>query len=995
MFAVSPLHAQEAAREPTDGTKSAATSQADEGSEAIIVTGSRVIKNGNDSPTPVTIISADSLAQSKPTTVFEALLEQPLFAGSGGGKVGGRTGQGGNNNSIASLNLRGLGSTRSLVLLDGKRVPPQNLDGSTDLNQIPEMLLGRVDLQTGGSSAVYGSDAITGVVNFILDRKFTGIKLTASSGISQRGDEPIYDVGAAFGTNLLGDRGHFMASVQYRNDAGLQRTDRENIQKLGGPPWSMQGNGCLSSSVACVPYFISQDARDGLGTFGGLINSTSANPFNRYDFTQNGIATPFVGGTAVAGSNNQIGGNGAYNGQQVSLAAQLKMLQAFARFDYDLTDNLHFYVSGYYNRINQHTDLNSQRANGASAVTGTTNGFKLRSDNAFLPDFMRTGMQTAGITTFNLGKYFDVAGSPPFNIDWTNTNRYITAGLEGKLGGGWNWEVAYVGSRVTQKNVANETWSTARLLASLDSVLVNGVPTCWVNTQAQYTANFPGCVPINPFGPTSLTKAQHDYIVQPTDYIGTTTLMDFSGSINGSPFSTWAGPVNVAVSAEYRKLGYELVSNGPVANVVALDCNALGLLPARTSCVQPSSTNIGTAPTWPNGTAGRSPVSQKVSEIAGEADVPLITGKSFADDVRLSGAVRYADYSSTGSVNYLEPYKTAKFHALTWKAGLVWRFNDMLTLRATHSKDFRAPNLADLYLPGRTQGLATVTDFLTGAIAGQNGYNPNQQVGGNPNLKPENSRTTTVGIVLKPAHNFSVALDYYNIKIDNAITTIDGGSQAVQKACYDSGGSSPFCSLQVRPSGYTNTSTANNATLWYTASPLNIAKLSTHGLDLEMNYATELAGQPLSLRFLGSWQPTLRSEAPPSTPTDAAGVSIAKLRLQGMIRYNLTDKIRLDWSTRWRSGLKNVDPLLGAQVAPGSLDVASASFSNLNISFQPQPNYEFYFNVQNVFDKTPPTYVPIAGTSALASGAGTGGVGFYPSDDGIGRYFIVGVRMKF
>ena len=472
--------------------------------------------------------------------------------------------------------------------------------------------------------------------------------------------------------------------------------------------------------------------------------------------------------------------------------------------------------------------------------------------------------------------------------------------------------------------------------------------------------------------------------------------MDFSGGINGSPFSTWAGPVNLAISGEYRKLGYDLTSNGRPANEVALDCNALGLLPSRTSCVQQTATNIGTAPIWPNGTSSRSPVSQKVAEVAGEVDVPLIKDQSFAQDVRVSGAVRYADYTSEGSVNYLQPYTTSKFHALTWKGGLVWQFNDMLTLRATHSKDFRAPNLADLYLPGRVQGLSTgVTDLLTGAVAGANGYTPSQQVGGNPNLKPETAYTTTVGIVLKPAHNFSVALDYYNIKIHDAIQNIDGGAQAIQSACYASGGSSPFCSLQVRPLGFTNTTTANNATVFFTASPLNIATVSTHGLDFEANYATQLAGQPLSLRFLGSWQPTLKSEAPPSSTTDAAGVSIPKLRLQGMIRYNLTDTVRIDWSTRWRSGLKNVDPLIGAQVAAGSQDVAAASFSNLNISFAPNEDFEFYLNVQNVFDKTPPTYVPLAGTSALVSSAGTGGVGFYPADDGFGRAFIVGARLKF
>jgi len=985
MIGLAPLHAQE-------------TPQAADDVGTITVTGSRVAKNGNDSPTPVTIVSAESLAQSKPTTVFEALLEQPLFAGSGGGKVGGRTGQGGNNNSIASLNLRGLGPNRGLVLLDGKRVPPQNLDGATDLNQIPQMLLQRVDLQTGGSSAVYGSDAISGVVNFILDRKYTGLKFTASSGISTYGDEPTYDAGVAYGTNLFNDRGHFMASVQYRYDDGLNRSDRSYVQQPGGPSWTLQGNGCAAGTTTCVPYFISQNAVDGQGSFGGLINSTAANPFNRYDFTQNGIATPFVNGTTIPGSTVQIGGAGGFNGQSITLATRNRMLQAFGRFDFDLTEDIHFYVSGYFNRINQFSSLSNQRANGASSASGLANGFRLSVNNAFLPTAMATAMRNAGVTTFNLGKYFDVSNSPAFTIDFTNENLYVTSGLEGSLGD-YKWEVGYVGSRVTQKNVANETWNTARLFAALDSVLVNGVPTCWVNTQPQYTANFPGCVPLNPFGPTSLTAAQRAYVLEPTTYVGITTLKDFTASITGSPFDTWAGPVNVALSAEYRDLGYELVSGGPTANVIALDCNALGLLPSRTSCVQATATNIGTAPTHPNGTAGRAPVSQQVIEGAGEVDVPVLSGKSFAEDVRISGAVRYAAYTSEGSVNYRQPYSTAKFNALTWKGGLVWKFNSAIALRATHSKDFRAPNLADLYLPGRTQGLSVATDLLTGAVSGTAGYNPNGQIGGNPALKPEVSRTTTVGLVFKPSPKFSVAIDYYNIVIDDAILTVDGSSAALQNACYDSGGTSPYCELQRRPGGFSRTpanqAASNNATLFYTAVPLNIARLKTHGVDLEVNYATEIAGQPFGLRLLGSYQPVLRSEAPPTATTDAAGVSIPKIRLQAMLRYNLTDQIRIDWSTRWRSGLKNVDPLLGLQVAPGSLKVAAASFSNLNVSFSPSEEAEIYFNIQNVFNSKPPVYAPLGGVSALASGAGTGGVGFYPADDGIGRYFIIGTRLKF
>jgi outer membrane cobalamin receptor len=211
--------------------------------EEVLVTGSRVISNGNDSPTPVTVVTMEDLAATHPTTVFEALNDLPVFAAS-------RTSMalpnnaGGNNSAISALNLRGLGAPRTLVLYDGHRVPPTNQDGLIDVNTIPQMLLQRVDVVTGGVSAVYGSDAITGVVNFITDRKFNGIKANVQGGISQLMDDRSYELGLAFGRDLFGDRGHFEGSYQVHDDGGLlHRTDR----KLG------RCRSLRSKALASVP----------------------------------------------------------------------------------------------------------------------------------------------------------------------------------------------------------------------------------------------------------------------------------------------------------------------------------------------------------------------------------------------------------------------------------------------------------------------------------------------------------------------------------------------------------------------------------------------------------------------------------------------------------------------------------------------------------------------------------------------------------------------
>ncbi|MBC2665284.1 TonB-dependent receptor [Novosphingobium flavum] len=997
LFAIQPAQAQGA---PASAQAGEASADAD--AETIVVTGSRVITNGNNSPTPITMVTTEALTQAKPTTVFEALLEQPLIAAARGGKTAGSTGQGGNNNSAAVLNLRGLGATRGLVLLDGHRVPPQNLDGTVDLNQIPQMLLQRVDLQTGGSSAVYGSDAITGVVNFIIDRKFNGLKLNTQVGISQYADEPTVNIGGAWGKELFDGRGHFEASLDYRYDAGLFRTDRDYVQKLGAPGWTLQGNGCPggTGSANCAPYFITNTAVDSLGTFGGKINqitgqpAASINGVSVYglDFTQNGAATPFVNGSSVGFGTNQLGGGGGWNNEQVTLATPQKFLQAFGRFDFDVSDNVHFYVMGFYDRIKQYSSFLNLRANGASASSALAQGFRLTPDNAFLPDNIAAAMKGAGVTAFNLGKYFSAAQAPVSSTSYTNQNFYVDAGFEGKLAD-WNWNVSYVGTRVSQANRSNQTWSTARLFAALDTVKVNGTPTCWVLTQAQYAANFAGCVPLNPFGPTSASQAAIDYVRQPTYYEGITSTYDFSGAITGSPFETWAGPVKMALSGEYRKIGYELRSDAPPANISALDCNALGLLPSRTSCVQQSATNIGTTGTYANGTAARSPVSQNVAEGAIEVDVPLLKDVPLAQDVHINAAARYADYNSKGNVIAGTPYTTAKFHATTWKVGLDWHVNDMITIRATRSKDFRAPNLSELYTPGRSQGLTTGTDFLTNSVVGTGGYTLTQQIGGNPNLKPEVGNTTTAGIVFKPSPRFSLAVDAYFIRIKDAIVFVDGSLVQFQNACYDSGGTSPYCALQVRPGGFSRTpanqASTNAATLFFTNAPINAATLRTSGFDVEMNYKTDIGGHALGLRFLGTYQPTLRTLQPSAVTTDAAGVSVPKVRLQGMINYNVSDEFRIDWTTRWRSKLANVDPLLGLQTAPGSLYVDPVTYSNVNFSYKPKPSLELFFNVQNVFNQKPPPYAP-----QVTGAPGSLSVGFYPSDDAIGRYFILGARMK-
>ncbi|MCC7463545.1 MAG: TonB-dependent receptor [Gammaproteobacteria bacterium] len=970
--------------------------------EEVVITGSRAITNGNDSPTPVTVVSLDELQSSRPTTVFEGLQELPVFSSGNGGSVGGRTGQGGNNNSIASLNLRGLGSVRGLVLFNGHRVPPQNLNGQVDLNQIPQLVLQRVDVQTGGSSAVYGSDAITGAVNFIVNRSFNGLKLHGQYGFDDRGDTRSNEIGVAFGTDLFGGRGHFLGSAQSHYDSGLLRSDRPWTQPADGYSWSLQGNGS-----AAAPYFTTQYAVDRRLSYGGVIvcpggtpgasgapvpGACPTRPLVGLNFSGNGLLTPFVNGSSQGlTGNNQIGGDGANTNQKVSLKVPVKFFQFYGRFDFALTDRLHFFAESYFTKESQFSWLANARSS-SSANNSIGNGFIMSRDNAFLPAAYRDLLVAGGATTFNVGKVWDNNHYPGATFDYDNRNLYANAGLDGQFGNNYSWEISGTRSRANQANVAHNTWDTGRLFAALDAVInpANGQVVC----QVSLTANaglYPGCVPMNIFGPTATTPGMWEYVRKPTRYEGITETTDFEGQITGAPFSTWAGEVNLALSAEWRKLEYELISGGEPANVDPVDCTGL-----RFNCVSPSATNVGTS-IFPNGSAGLRPVSQTVKEAAIEADLPLLADVRFARRIALNPAFRRAEYSATGTPSRDIPVTTTEFQANTWKVGLNWQLNDALTLRATRSRDFRAPNMSELYLPGRVQGF-TVTDRLTNVTS-----TVQQQVGGNPNLLPEVGYTTTVGVVLKPTPDLSLSIDAFDISIVDAVTGIDGSSAAVQDACYDSGGSSPYCAFQRRPGGYSRTpanqAAANTATYWITQSLLNLAETRTSGVDVEGNWRTELFGRPALLRALATYQPHIWLMQQLIRTDDAGGVSSPRVRALGSIRIGLTSNLTASWTTRWRSSLLNVSPRVpNHNVVPGHNRVGSTAFSNLTLTYRlPQVtagDLDLFLNVLNVFDKAPPPYVPLASGSPFSGGAASGGVGFYPADDGIGRYINAGFKYR-
>ncbi len=758
--------------------------------EEVVVTGSRVITNGNNSPTPITVVAADDILRVQPTTIADGLNLLPVFSSPRGqvsNPITNVTGGAGGNAAANQLNLRNLGSVRNLILFDGMRVPSTATNQVVDVDMIPQMLLQRVDTVTGGVSAVYGSDAITGVVNFISDRNFNGIKAHAQYGISKYSDAEQINVGVAAGT-LVGDRGHFEGSYEYRKDEGiLQRSDRPWSRQqaiLGATPGSSAAAGTTAN-----PYQLFNDVRLSATPFGGRI--TNGVLVDRY-FATDGVLTPFVNGAATGTANNQVGGAGGY--YDANLKAPLESHQVFGRFDYDLSDDVHVFAKGLFN-----TKDNQQ-----FVTPPQLNNVTMSRDNNFLSPAYRAQLAT-GATTFTFGKIFNQA--PRLTSEPTSTQYWLNGGLEGKFGDGWDWGVAYTHAQTKLDSTIGNVVDNQRLAAALDAVVnpANGQTVCNASlTNAAYA----DCAPLNVFGPTSASQAAIDYVLEDRHLEAHTKMTDLVANISGSPFDTWAGPVNVALSAEWRTLAYSATTDSLVTD----RANCTGL---RFNCSL-------TAPPQRYLTAysNRSEVSDDVKEAALEFNAPLLRDAAFADSFNVNGAVRYTKYKISGDYT-------------TWKIGLDWHLTEDFRIRGTRSSDIRAPTLEDLYAPTATQ-LISNPDRLTG-------ISPVPPVPsfaqGNPKVTAEIGSTTTAGFVWNAFEGFSLAVDGYHIKITDALQAVTGFTPAIQDECYRSGGTSPYCALQTRPINYTNTTAANLVTAWY-QSAINIAEIESYGVDVEANYAT-------------------------------------------------------------------------------------------------------------------------------------------------------------
>ncbi len=956
-------------------------------SEYIVVTGSRVISDTANSPTPLTMISAKQLRETTPTNLPDGLNKLPIFQGS---QSIGRPGDGSQNYSSNVLNLRNFGVQRTLILLDGNRATPSNSDGTVDIDTLPQMLISRVDIVTGGASAVYGSDAVTGVVNFVLDRKFNGLKFDINSGISTYADAMSYNFGAVTGADLFAGRGHFEASLEYRH--------RDPVNQSARPYGPASSFGALAGTGTDTdPYNYIANGRRPNSSFGGVIQGCvpACAAANGTQFAANGVLSPFnpgipgatdANGNATAGTSNlSSGGDGAYSpyGQVFSGYHQASL---FSRFSYDLADNMTFYLQAEGSEaysFGWYFPQKIQPGAGQADIFYKNNPFlpaavqaQLGNDGANPLQTVAAGAAVQPANTFQLGEFLTGMGQAETN-GTGSVNRVLgmQAGFDGTImNGRFNWGAFYAHSenRLAVDLVNNQ--NLQHMYAAEDAVLKpDGTVACYAATQAATAAAYADCVPIDPFGPSAVTPGAFKYAFQPTDFHQINTLDDMGGSISGKVLDGWAGPVTAALSGEVRFNAYDVTSNQPSSTFV--DCTGLRIC----SPLLPSFAQSVLQPVH---------ASQNVWEMALETEAPLIENVPLIQAFDLNLAGRYTDYSVSGAVQ-------------TWKIGFNWNVVDSLRFRGTTSIDIRAPTLNDLFQPA-TLLQNVFTDLHIPDPSKPQAPNPQYYSAtttfssqGNPKLVPEVSRTYTLGAVWTPdlVPGLTMSLDYFRLHLANAIGSI-GYSTTIQTLCETSGGASIYCANYQRPLAFSDRSLANFATRVYTFN-LNTASQQTEGWDFETDYAWQMSD--IMADWAGSWTARLLATYQPVIQRSVlfpgalfTRVPDPSTRITTFLNYTLNG-----WSfgleDSWVSGFSQVAGPVTSTIN-NWVDPHVNSWNqvdvNLSRDFQMSGgDMTGYLVVQNLLNAQPAD-IPNGTIGQLYPTYSSG----YSVQSPMGRYFTIGIR---
>jgi iron complex outermembrane recepter protein len=906
--------------------------------EQIVVTGSRIPRPDVVSNSPVNVISLEEIQRSAAVETEQVINALPQVV-AGFGAQSNNPG-----NGTATVDLRNLGTVRTLVLMNGRRVVGSSNDGVVDLNMIPPALIERVEVVTGGASAVYGSDAMAGVVNFILKDNFEGFEAGAQYGITQHGDSDRLNLDFTAGGDFAGGRGNAVLYVNYfdrKQTLGAARDHAsqflvDGVDASGNPILVQGGNAVTPQGTIFAP---------------GLVGLTD--PYGDVIGT-NGIFFADEGWRAYRTSDG-------YNDRPTAnLQLPMERWQATSMFHYDLTSNVRAFGEVSFAR----TEVNSTLGALPMSSSGFIPGFQLDLRNPHLDttlrDFLSANLDDNGDGFVPVNINRRVLESGPRTNDQTRTFWRFVGGLEGTFANGMNWDVYYNHGR------------SELIERQGGGVVIDRFAQMFLTDPADpfSCANGdPECVVINPFGLGSMTPEMVAYYDTPLTNLNTVEQRQVGASIAGPVFSLPAGDVGVALGVEYREEEAFFEPDNLYVRGEAI---------SRSAGLQPTGGGYD------------------VGEVFGEIYVPILSGRRGVDLLAFEGGVRFSNYSTAGAVTSYKyggeyaPFSGLKFRGLVQRAVRAPNVTELFS-----GQNNTAPVATDFCnaTGDRTaQERAFCIDLGVPAsiidVFQQENTQIRTLVGGNPDLNEETSDTWTVGFVYQPefARNFQLTVDYYSIEIDNAIAIFGGGLAPTITACRaDLSLNNPFCQpLTTRtPDGQLQDVPMLNQ---------NIASISSRGVDFRVDYAHDLPGDWGDLSYFLAGAYLFENEfqgSPVVNPVDCAGYIVGggcssanpNWRFTQRLSWNLDD---FTLSLRHRY-IGSVDdgriaqakasgaqpPLLAVPSTPDVhyVDVSGSWFLNDQVSL--------YGGVDNLFDRDPPF------------------LNERQTYDALGRRFTVGVRASF
>jgi iron complex outermembrane receptor protein len=938
--------------------------------QKVQITGSRISTPGADSPSPLQVLTAADIAASGAVNLQDLLQKNPTmgtpslsrtnsnFLTSGGG--------------VSTVNLRNLGDSRTLVLVNGRRfVSGVPGDTAVDLNTIPVDFIERVELLTGGASATYGSDAVAGVVNIILKRNFNGILLDGSTGRSSEGDDFKKKVALTWGLTSADGASNIMGHFGYSKQGAVMSKDRPG---LGAAVDQISKGYAVTGDIADL-YTPQAPFYSSFAPQGRFFMSNGSS----FTYDKNGKVIPWsTNGSATAAA------TGFNRSAYRTIAVPTERYLFATNGNYAINENHSAFFEGTYAQTKVDTNIEPYPLDSANIYPATggllpaefpVNGVMTR--NPLIPDNLWNGIKDTdddGARDWHFTRRMAEVGARHSTVD-RGTFRLAT-GLKGTILNDWNYDTYVIYGRTTESQTSTGQVNVLNFRNALEAIPDGKGGAMCRDAQARDQ----GCVPINVFGYGSISPDALKYVIAPGSLATEVTQKMAGGSISGEYFDLPAGKIGWAAGYEWRNEDSASVAD-PLTQA---GLNAGNAIP----------------PTYG---------SFIVREEFIETRVPILKDKPFAKQLDFRGSFRHGDYSTVGSTN-------------SWNAGLEWAVSSDLKFRGTRALSTRAPNINELYSPPSQDFPSGLVDPCVGVTASSSdaksvacraapGVNANIAANGgvftlnqadiqgisgynrgNPNLGAEKGRSSTVGMVITPRSipmlsKFTFTADYFNIKIADAIVSTP--RQFSLQQCYG-GGNQSFCNFITRRPTAEGSNSPGSIKYSDTAVS-NSGGFGTEGVDLTASWADKVGPGRLSAQLSYTYLKTLWNVPLPGEDKDESAGEIESPRNKAVL--NLAYKwgaFGISGTTTYtgRAGLDDQFLKANFDNPQDAAKIGAVTYQDFQLTYDVKKSIQVYLGVDNAFNKKAPPI--ISGLPGNSTGTETDASAYDP----IGRRYYLGVRVN-